>query len=119
MSDCPFCVIATDPTQGEILASGLSVYALKPLGPVTEGHTLIIPIEHVTDFTDSPLVAADAMNFAAWYAKENMPGPVNLITSKGAEATQSVFHLHLHLVPRRKDDGLTLPWTGQKETRND
>ena len=114
MSDCPFCVIATDPTQGEILAAETHTYALKPLGPVTEGHTLIIPREHVTDFTDNPSVAASTMKFAAWYAKENIPGPVNLITSKGVEATQSVFHLHLHLVPRRKDDGLALPWYSGK-----
>ncbi|MYX67350.1 histidine triad (HIT) family protein [Streptomyces sp. KhCrAH-43] len=37
-------------------------------------------------------------------------GPMNLITSKGREATQSVFHLHLHLVPRAAGDGLALPW---------
>ena len=39
-----------------------------------------------------------------------MRQPMNLITSKGREATQSVFHMHLHLVPRAKDDGLALPW---------
>jgi histidine triad (HIT) family protein len=41
-------------------------------------------------------------------------GPCNIITSVGAEATQTVFHLHLHVVPRRFGDGLALPWTGQE-----
>ena len=44
-------------------------------------------------------------------------GPVNLITSRGREATQSVFHLHLHLVPRAANDGLALPWySGRRST---
>lgn len=37
----------------------------------------------------------------------------NLITSKGADATQSVYHLHVHIAPRQADDGLHLPWTSQ------
>ncbi|MEU3978362.1 HIT family protein [Streptomyces bacillaris] len=41
----------------------------------------------------------------------------NLITSKGAEATQSVYHLHVHIVPRRDGDNLPLPWTPQHEAR--
>jgi histidine triad (HIT) family protein len=41
-----------------------------------------------------------------------MPG-ANIITSIGRVATQSVFHLHVHIVPRHEGDGLCLPWTGQ------
>lgn len=44
-------------------------------------------------------------------AAEIAPHPSNLITSAGAEATQSVFHLHVHIVPRGENDGLALPWT--------
>ena len=111
---CPFCAIGKLEAPGKILAADPYAYALTPLNPVTPGHTLIIPFEHVTDFTDSPAVAADTMHFAAWYARRHLPGPVNLITSKGTEGTQSVFHLHLHLVPRHKNDELALPWTPAK-----
>jgi histidine triad (HIT) family protein len=41
-------------------------------------------------------------------------GDANLITSVGSAATQTVFHLHVHVVPRRAGDGLALPWTSQK-----
>jgi len=41
----------------------------------------------------------------------------NIITSKGREATQSVFHLHVHVVPRQADDDLPLPWTPQQPAR--
>ncbi|OLT24430.1 hypothetical protein BJF79_13570 [Actinomadura sp. CNU-125] len=83
--------------------------AFTPLSPVTTGHILVVPREHVPDFAASPAVSAIAMSLAAELA-DGM-GPVNLITSRGAEATQTVRHLHLHLVPRREDDGLLLPWS--------
>jgi len=63
----------------------------------------------VTDFADNPDVAAAAMRRAADLAGESEMA-VNLITSRGRAATQSVFHLHLHLVPRAENDGLALPW---------
>ena len=47
----------------------------------------------------------------------DLGGDMNLITSKGRPATQSVFHLHLHLVPRKVDDGLALPWYSGKHGR--
>jgi histidine triad (HIT) family protein len=45
-------------------------------------------------------------------AAELATPPCNIITSAGSDATQTVFHLHLHVVPRRAGDGLALPWTG-------
>jgi histidine triad (HIT) family protein len=86
---------------------------IAPLNPCVEGHVLVIPRLHVEDFTDNMVVAAVTMAAASRYAR-NM-GPCNLITSRGKEATQSVFHLHIHLVPRRENDGLHLPWTGQNK----
>jgi histidine triad (HIT) family protein len=81
---------------------------------VTDGHLLVVPTVHVRDATQDPGVTAFTMAAAAELAKE--AGPCNIITSAGAEATQTVFHLHLHIVPRREGDGLTLPWTTQEDT---
>jgi histidine triad (HIT) family protein len=88
------------------------VMAFVPLNPVTPGHVLVIPTIHVADFTTKPSVSAFVMHKAAELAADI--GPCNLITSKGREATQSVFHLHVHLVPRQLDDGLLLPWSNQE-----
>lgn len=104
MNNCPFCPMFTP--------KGPDTINIEPLNPVTPGHRLIIPREHVTDFTEDVQVTSRVMRRAARIAAK-MGGDMNLITSKGKEATQSVFHLHVHLVPRKENDGLTLPWTGQ------
>lgn len=62
----------------------------------------------------SPKMVRDALCFAE--GAREMPGDMNLITSRGPAATQTVPHLHLHLIPRREGDGLTLPWTAQQAT---
>jgi histidine triad (HIT) family protein len=80
-----------------------------PLGPVVRGHRLVVPKAHVQDAAEDPAVTAETFRVAALVARQ--VGPCNLITSVGAEATQSVFHLHVHVVPRRLGDGLKLPWT--------
>lgn len=92
-----------------------TVMMFEPLNPVTPGHMLVVPREHIWDFTESPVVTAAVMAQAAEWAEE-MDTDMNLITSKGEAATQTVFHFHVHLVPRTKGDGLTLPWTNQEQT---
>lgn len=110
---CVFCKIERQQAPARFVGSWADVFAIEPLGPVTPGHVLFIPRAHVTDFTDDPIVAAQVMAHAARYVAEEGISDANLITSKGEHATQTVFHLHLHVVPRTLDDGLTLPWTGQ------
>jgi histidine triad (HIT) family protein len=77
---------------------------------VAPGHLLVVPRVHVADATTDPEVTAEVFAAAAELARDLRP--CNLITSCGEAATQSVFHLHVHLVPRREGDGLALPWTG-------
>jgi histidine triad (HIT) family protein len=85
----------------------------EPLAPVTRGHRLFVPRIHVAGALAYPHLTGLVMDYAASWAARYGKYPCNFITSCGAEATQSIFHLHIHLVPRRADDGLTLPWTGQ------
>lgn len=92
---------------------------IEPLNPITEGHRIVIPREHLRDFMDNSAETASLMEYAAERGEELMRekgyAGMNLITSAGVAATQSVFHLHVHLVPRSMGDGLKLPWTGQKK----
>lgn len=83
--------------------------SFEPLNPVVPGHRLVVPKEHVTDFTTDPAVTARVMSTAARIAAAS-GGAFNLITSKGKDATQSVYHLHVHLVPRKPYDEVMLPW---------
>lgn len=113
---CPFCEIVAGREFGEIVHEWDDTFAIHPLNPVTPGHVLVIPKAHVSDFTAAPEVSGRAMTCAAELAPLVFPGQDdwNLITSKGRAATQSVFHLHLHLVPRAENDGLALPWYSGK-----
>lgn len=106
---CPFCDIVAGHAPATIVKEWTNALAIVPLNPVTQGHILVLPKVHLTDFTDDPL-AASLTSYRAGQLGKQLDGPFNLITSKGEEATQSVFHLHYHLVPRAANDGLALPW---------
>ncbi len=112
---CPFCEMVAGQRSFDLVRQWDNAFAIIPTDPVTLGHMLVIPNEHVEDFTVKPWTTASAMVHAAELAEQM--GPVNLITSKGREATQSVFHLHFHLVPRQENDGLALPWHNGETAR--
>lgn len=90
--------------------------AFQPLNPVVPGHFLVIPRVHISDFMEDAEIAGRTLACASWIAKALGVESANVITSAGAAATQTVFHLHVHVVPRREGDGLHLPWTGQQAT---
>lgn len=122
MSDCVFCDIVTGEAPATVLSDGISCIEIVPLNPVVDGHTIVIPRRHVTDAMDDPGVTAVAMHDAAqWTKMRSWRDPryasVNFITSVGAPATQSVFHLHIHVVPRAVNDGLALPWYSGRDKR--
>lgn len=107
--DCPFCDYAG---PSEVLHDFGDAFVIEPLRQVTPGHLLVVPKIHVPDFAADPeafgVVAARAAEF--WSQSTLPTTAANLITSRGREATQTVLHLHLHLVPRAEHDGLKLPW---------
>lgn len=116
VSDCEFCQIAQGVSPATVVFESPLTVAFFPLSPAVPGHTLLIPKTHVTDFlslTDGHLVAE--LGRAAVHMGNSIrtalePEGMNLITSAGAAATQTVFHLHLHLVPRWSDDRIGDIW---------
>lgn len=109
--NCPFCNIDEIKSKVTTTAKG-TVMIFEPLNPVVEGHLLVVHKDHTKDFTDNPLITAKLVKIAGKIAKKK-GGDYNLITSKGENATQTVNHLHIHLVPRKRGDGLLLPWSKQ------
>lgn len=108
VADCVFCRIVAGLAPATILREWGGAIAIAPLDPVTDGHTLVIPREHVADATERLYITALVVRHAAqWAARYES---ANILTSIGAAATQSIHHLHWHVVPRRPGDGLMLPW---------
>jgi histidine triad (HIT) family protein len=92
-----------------------NIVSFEPLNPVVDGHRLFVPRKHITAADSDPMLTGRVFEQAALWAGQHKVD-YNLITSGGRNATQSVFHLHVHYVPRSKSDGLTLPWTGQAKS---
>jgi histidine triad (HIT) family protein len=112
---CDFCAIAAGETGTEIFYRSGRVVAFQPRRPATRGHTLVVPTVHLPDFLElEPGLAAElaAASVTVGRALRDVlrPDGMNMITSAGAAATQTVFHLHLHLVPRWWDDEMTDLW---------
>lgn len=105
--DCVFCDIIANKAPAQWVANVGGAVAIVPLNPVTPGHVLFMPKVHVRDAFESPAITGEVMEAACRYAAQDN---ANIITSVGAAATQTVFHLHIHIVPRFAGDRLALPW---------
>ncbi len=112
---CPFCDIVEGRAPARVVHRTPSTVAFLPDIPAVRGHTLIVPRDHVPDFltADRPTAAAVALACAevgralkALLAPEGM----NTISSAGQAATQSVFHWHVHVLPRWAGDRLGDFW---------
>jgi histidine triad (HIT) family protein len=114
--DCSFCAIARGSREDlEVVCETPNWVAFFPLEPATPGHTLIIPKTHVADYWDLDAEQASDLSLAALQVGQAIqraisPEGMNLITSAGQAAEQSVFHLHLHVVPRWRRDGFGEIW---------
>ncbi|SHG66560.1 HIT family protein [Ornithinibacillus halophilus] len=114
--DCIFCKII----DGEIPSSKVyedeHVYAFLDISQVTKGHTLIIPKQHTKNIYETPEHVASEL-FARVPKVANAirdaynPVGINLLNNNEKAAYQSVFHLHIHLIPRYgNEDGFSLNW---------
>jgi len=114
MEDCIFCRIARGEAPAHIIHEDADVMAFLDINPVSRGHTLVIPKRHYRDLLDLPTeewegVMAVAQRVARALIAGLGASGVNLLQATGAAAGQTVFHFHLHLIPRHENDGLH-PW---------
>lgn len=114
--NCVFCRIVAGTEPATVLLRVTGAIVIVPLNPVVEGHAISIPERHGPDFTHWWDTTERAMYGAFEYAL-TLRSDYNIITSKGRAATQSVPHMHVHIVPRHENDGLALPWYSGKRHR--
>src|SRR4051812_22519047 len=113
--DCLFCKIVAGEIPATVVASDERTVTFMDINPATRGHALVVPRDHARDLLaidpdDLAAVARAGQRFAQ-VAKATLGADgINLINSCGAEAWQTVFHFHLHVIPRYADDPLKLPW---------
>ncbi|WP_338890869.1 HIT family protein [Rhodococcus sovatensis] len=115
-SGCAFCdIVAGDDSTARIVAKGHGVTIFLPDHPATRGHVLVVPDEHVADIWGLSQGMARTLFSevarAAGAARDALqPDGLNVIQSNGAAATQSVDHLHVHVVPRWTADDMGEIW---------
>lgn len=116
--NCLFCAIVAGEAPSSPVAETESTYAFMDIQPGSDGHLLVVPKRHSTDLRDIPAedlaaVAIESQRIADHVHEAWGADGVNLLNCCGAEAWQSVFHFHMHVIPRYRDpakDRLSLPF---------
>jgi histidine triad (HIT) family protein len=114
-ADCIFCKIVAGELPSTRVDEDERTISFMDIAPATRGHALVIPRAHSADLLsvdeEDLLAVASASRRLAARAKERLRADgVNLLNACGAVAFQSVFHFHVHVIPRYEGDGLRLPW---------
>ena len=113
--DCIFCKIAAGEIPSRKIYEDKDLIAIMDLNPTSKGHSLIIPKEHCTNIYDiDEDIAAKVMKTAKKLATKmtvalNCDG-FNLLQNNGETAGQTMFHFHMHLIPRYKGDQVGITW---------
>jgi len=115
VSECIFCKIVNGELPATVIASDERALAFMDINPATAGHALVIPLAHAQDIQDVPatdLAAAVLLaQRVAQLARERLGADgVTLMQASGRAAWQTVFHFHIHVIPRYAGDPLRLPW---------
>jgi histidine triad (HIT) family protein len=113
--DCIFCKIVAGELPARIVRRDERTVAFMDIAPATYGHTLVVPRDHSSNLLEIAPEDLQAVMLAAQQlaqrASERLGAEgVTLINSCGAVAWQTVFHFHVHVIPRYADDPLRLPW---------
>jgi histidine triad (HIT) family protein len=113
--ECLFCGIVAGDVPAQIVDSDEHTVAFMDINPATRGHALVVPRKHSTDLMDVPNEDLERTMIAARRLARRMeetldPDGYNVLNACRPAAWQTVFHYHLHVIPRYEDDPLKLPW---------
>ncbi len=114
--DCLFCKIVAGEIPSQRVDEDERTVAFMDINPATRGHALVVPRAHSTnlleiDAEDLAATVAAAQRLARTVVERFGADGVNLINSCGSAAWQTVFHFHIHVIPRYEGDPMRLPWT--------
>ncbi len=124
MDNCIFCKIAKGEIPSATLYEDGDFRVILDLGPASKGHALILPKVHAADIYELPEETAGKAMILAKRMAEKMKDALNcdgfnIVQNNGEIAGQTVFHFHMHLIPRYKGDQVGLTWTPGKLTDED
>jgi histidine triad (HIT) family protein len=113
--DCLFCKIVAGEIPSQRVDEDERTVAFMDINPATRGHALVVPRRHAKDLLeidpeDLAATVLGAQRLAKRISERLAPAGVNLLNSCGPAAWQTVFHLHIHVIPRYAGDPLRLPW---------
>jgi histidine triad (HIT) family protein len=119
--DCVFCEIVSGELPADHVYQDDRTIAFMDLNPATRGHLVVVPRAHAADVTGASLedwlaVAATARRMARWVTGAFKAGGVDLLQANSSDesvGSQTVFHLHVHVLPRYHDDRLGIWWSPQ------
>lgn len=113
--ECIFCAICAGEAPAQIVDSDERTVSFMDINPATPGHALVIPRTHSEDLLSVSDEDLAATTLAARRLTDRMeralePAGFNLLNACRPAAWQTVFHFHIHVIPRYEDDPLKLPW---------
>ena len=117
--DCIFCKIANGEIPVTEICENEGFRVILDLGPASKGHALVLPKEHYRDITELPEQAAgEAFSLAGKVGKAMQLGlgaaGFNIVQNNGGVAGQTVFHFHIHVIPRYEGGPEMVSWTPGK-----
>ena len=113
---CEFCEIVEGRDPAHVVRSDERTIAFLDINPATRGHALVVPRAHARtlldlDPADATAMMAAAQAVAVQLQRTLQPEGLTLFQANEPAGWQTVFHVHLHVLPRWSDDGLVPPWT--------
>ncbi len=116
MEDCIFCKIARNEANSWKVYEDEKTCAFFDINPVSQYHTLVISKNHYVNIFDIPEEELSALMLSLkkviqLYEEKLGIKDVQIISNSGRAAQQDVFHIHFHIIPRKKGDGNNIKWT--------